>query len=93
VNDNLFLVQPEVSETMSQEYRKRSGEVMAVVRKNSIQAKVPRNSAELSPRTFCTFLREFSPFKGYGLLTGSDSDPRHVQRVYSFDVRSPVAPW
>ena len=31
VNDNLFLVQPEVSEAMYQEYRKRSGEVMAAI--------------------------------------------------------------
>ena len=31
VNDNLFLVQPEVSEAMYQEYRTRSGEVMAAI--------------------------------------------------------------
>jgi hypothetical protein len=31
VNDNLFLVQPEVSEVMHKEYKKRSGEVMAAV--------------------------------------------------------------
>jgi hypothetical protein len=31
VNDNLFLVQPEVSETMYKEYRKHSGEVMAAI--------------------------------------------------------------
>jgi len=31
VNDNLFLVQPEVSEAMYREYRKRSGEVMAAI--------------------------------------------------------------
>ena len=31
LNDNLFLVQPEVSETMYEEYKKRSGEVMAAI--------------------------------------------------------------
>jgi hypothetical protein len=31
VNDNLLLVQPEVSETMYEEYKKRSGEVMAAI--------------------------------------------------------------
>jgi hypothetical protein len=31
MNDNLFLVQPEVSEAMYQEYRTRSGEVMAAI--------------------------------------------------------------
>jgi hypothetical protein len=31
VNDNLFVVQPEVSETVYKEYRKRSGEVMAAI--------------------------------------------------------------
>ena len=31
VNDNLFLVQPEVSEIMYREYKKHSGEVMAAI--------------------------------------------------------------
>ena len=31
VNDNLFLVQPEVSEIMYKDYKKRSGEVMAAI--------------------------------------------------------------
>ena len=31
VNDNLFLVRPEVSETMYEEYKKRSAEVMAAI--------------------------------------------------------------
>jgi hypothetical protein len=31
VNDTLFLVQPEVSETVYKEYKKRSGEVMAAI--------------------------------------------------------------
>ena len=33
--------------------------------------------AELSPRTFCTFPREFSSFRRQGLLTGGDRDPGH----------------
>jgi len=31
VNDNLFLLQPEVSETVYREYKKRSGEVIAAI--------------------------------------------------------------
>jgi hypothetical protein len=36
----------------------------------------PFRTAQLSPRTFCTFLREFSSFQASKeLLTGSDRDP------------------
>ena len=43
----------------------------------STQTLEARDPAELSPRTFCTFPREFSSFRRQGLLTGSDPDPGH----------------
>ena len=38
----------------------------------------PADFTELSPRTFCIFLREFPSFSRYtGVPTGSDSDSGH----------------
>src|SRR5215469_10186583 len=43
-----------------------------------------RIPAELSPRTFCTFAREFSPFTARG-CSWSTSDPDTVLAVWSSD--------
>src|SRR2546428_2197564 len=37
----------------------------------------PWQRAELSPRTFCTFTREFSSYRRQWLRTGRDRDPGH----------------
>ena len=49
-------------------------------------------AAELPPRTFCTFPREFSSLRRPGPLSGSERNPRQALHIYSCDVRSPVSP-
>jgi hypothetical protein len=48
--------------------------------------------AELFPRTFCTFPREFSSLRRPRAAIGQRQCPGQVLRVSSCDVRSPVSP-
>jgi len=50
-----------------------------------------RDPAELLPRTFCTFPREFSSLRRPRAAVGHEHDPGQVLRVYSCGVRSPVS--
>ena len=49
-------------------------------------------AAELPPRTFCTFPREFSSLRRPGPLSGSERNPRQALHIYSCDVRSRFHP-
>ena len=48
VNDNLFLVKPEIPEAMYEEYKKRSGEVMAAIYLDLIKPNA-LNSSSIGP--------------------------------------------
>jgi hypothetical protein len=48
VNDNLLLVQPEVSEAIYQEYRRRSGEAMATIHLDLIKP-IVKDYPDLDP--------------------------------------------